>query len=401
MTSRFLMIAGLLALGACSTPEAPAPAEPAPEPTPGPAALQKVTIGASPVLSSAGIFIAIERGYFEEEGIEADTTTFASSGAELLPSLVKGDLDVGGGNISAGLYNAFNDGHGLRIVADKGTVMKDCGYLALIAATQHVPDGDVSKFALKKGMKMGTTAPGVSQEIVTERWAQHYGLTLDDIEIVHLPYSGFLPALANGGLDATVQIEPHVAKAVAEGIAVRIAGDEVVYENQQSAAIFFSEKFITERPDVAQGWMNAYVRGLRDYNDAFFHGHNYDETVELLTKWTKVKEVELYSQMVPVGLKPDGSLFTDALAADAQWLTEHGYVKAPVDMSLVIDESFVEKAAQKLGPYVPPKSEEPEPAAQPVAGPKKVVSPGGMRPGAGKPGMGPNQGKGKKVRKSQ
>ena len=399
MTSRILLLAGIALLGACSTTTEAPVAEPDVAPEPAEPTLQKVSIGASPVLSSAGIFIAIERGYFAEEGIEADTTTFASSGAELLPSLVKGDLDVGGGNISAGLYNAFNDGHGLRIVADKGTVMKDCGYLALIAAVDHVPDGDVSKFALKKGMKMGTTAPGVSQEIVTERWAQHYGLTLDDIEIVHLPYSGFLPALANGGLDATVQIEPHVAKAVAEGIAVRIAGDEVVYENQQSAAIFFSEKFISERPEVAQGWMNAYVRGLRDYNDAFFHGHQYDETVELLTKWTKVKEVELYSQMVPVGLKPDGSLFTDALAADAQWLTDHEYVKAPVDMSLVVDTSFVEKANEKLGPYIPPKQEEPVAAPEETPQPKRVINPGGMRGGpAGKPGMGPNQGKGKKAR---
>ncbi len=373
MFPRSLILAGLASLCACSSePEAPAPT-----PEPEPPALEKVSIGASPVLSSSGIFIAIERGYFAEEGIEADTTTFASSGAELLPSLVKGDLDVGGGNISAGLYNAFNDGHGLRIVADKGTVMKDCGYLALIAATQHVPDGDVSSFALKKGFKMGTTAPGVSQEIVTERWAQHYGLTLEDIELVHLPYSGFLPALANGGLDATVQIEPHVAKAVAEGIAVRIAGDELVYENQQSAAIFFSEKFITERPEVAQGWMNAYVRGLRDYNDAFFHDHERAEVVQLLTKWTKVKETELYDQMVPVGLKPDGSLFVDSLTADAQWLTEHGYVKAPVDMGIVIDQSFVQKANEKLGPYQPPEA-----AAAPAPA-KPSPKPGAMRP-AGK-----------------
>jgi NitT/TauT family transport system substrate-binding protein len=400
MTSRFLALAGLLALGACSTStEAPAPTEPAPAPEP--PALEKVTIGASPVLSSAGIFIAIERGYFEEEGIEADTTTFASSGAEMLPSLVKGDLDVGGGNISAGLYNAFNDGHGLRIVADKGTVMKDCGYLALIAAPQHVPDGDVSKFRIEKGFKMATTAPGVSQEIVTERWAQKYGLTLEDIELVHLPYSGFLPALANGGLDATVQIEPHVAKAVAEGIAVRIAGDEEVYDNQQSAAIFFSEKFIRERPEVAQGWMNAYVRGLRDYNDAFQHGHQFEETVELLIEWTKVKERELYDQMVPVGLKPDGSLLVDSLAADAQWLTEHDYVKAPVDISLIVDESFVRKANEKLGPYVPPKKAEaaaaegePRPVAAPgIQGdkpqPKKgPVSPAAMRPGPRKPKKG-------------
>ena len=350
MTYRASILAGFSLLLACSSsPETPAPA-------PEPPALEKVSIGASPVLSSSGIFIAIERGYFAEEGIEPDTTTFASSGAELLPSLVKGDLDVGGGNISAGLYNAFNDGHGLRIVADKGTVMKDRGYLALIAAPQHVPDGNVDGFEIKKGFKMGTTAPGVSQEIVTERWAQHYGPTLEDIELVHMPYSGFLPALANGGLDATVQIEPHVAKAVAEGIAVRIAGDEVVYENQQSAAIFFSEKFISERPEVAQGWMNAYVRGLRDYNDAFVHGVNREETVQLLIKWTKVKDAALYDKMVPVGLSPDGAMIVDSLRADAEWLQAHEYVKQPVDMAVVVDTSWANKAVQKLGPYQPPQA---------------------------------------------
>jgi len=359
--NRPLCLAPLVLLLGCSPAEQPAPA-PAPEPEPRPAALQKVSIGVSPVLSSAGVFIAIERGYFEELGIEADTTTFAASGAQLLPSLVRGDLDVGGGNISAGLYNAFNDGHGLRIVADKGTVMEGCGYLALIAAEQHVPQGNSSLFSIKKGFKMGTTAPGVSQEIVTERWAQHYGLTLDDIELVHMPYGGFLPALANGSLDATVQIEPHVAKAVAEGIAVRIAGDELVYPDQQSAAIFFSEKFISERPQVAQAWINAYVRGLRDYNDAFFHGEGFDETVALLIEGTRVNEARLYSQMAPVGLKPDGSVISASLEADARWLTDKEYVKAPVDMATIIDSSFVVEANRVLGPYAPPAAAEPAPA---------------------------------------
>lgn len=323
-----------------------------------PAALQKVTIGVSPVLSSSGVFIAMERGYFAAEGIEADTETFASSGAELLPSLVKGDLMVGGGNINAGLYNAFNDGHGLRIVADKGTVKEGCGYLALIAAKERVPDGDPTKFKLKKGYKMATTAPGVSQEIVTERWAQHYGLELDDIELVHMPYSGFLTALSTGGIDAAVEIEPHVARAVAEGIAIRIAGDEVVYPDQQSAAMFFSEKFITETPELAQSWMNAYIRGLRDYNDAFVHGKDFDEVVQILTKWTKVKDPELYRSTVPVGLSPDGALIVDSLRADAEWLVAKEYVKQPVDIGAVVDTSWAEKAVQKLGPYTPPAATE-------------------------------------------
>jgi NitT/TauT family transport system substrate-binding protein len=316
--------------------------------------LEKVMIGTSPVLSSAGIFIAIERGYFAEEGIKADTTTFASSGAQLLPSLVKGDLDVGGGNINAGIYNAFSDGHGLRIVADKGTVSKGRGYLALIAAKKNVPDGDPSKFKIEKGYTMAVTAKGVSQEIVTERWAKKWGLELSDIRLVTMPYSAFVPALANGSLDATVEIEPHVARAVEEGAAIRIAGDDDVYPDQQSAAIFFSEKFITERPKVAQGWMNAYVRGLRDYNDAFIHGKDFEPVVELLIKWTKVKNPVLYKKMVPVGLSPDGALNVKSLGNDLQWLTDKGYVKKPVKIEQVVDTTFIENAVTKLGTYTPP-----------------------------------------------
>ena len=358
----FAMALSLLVF-ACSQPAAP-PEKAAEQPQ---KKLEKVMIGSSPALSSSGIFIAIERGYFAEEGIDADATTFSSATAQLLPSLVKGDLAVGGGNISPGLFNAFNDGHGLRIVADKGFVGKDCGYLALVAAPKHVPDGDPSKFVLKKGFTMGVTARGVTQEIVTELWLRKFGLTLDDIKLVTMPYSAFIPALANGSLDATVEIEPFVAKAVAEGAAVRIGGDETVYFNpyQQSAAIFFSEKFIQEKPDLAQRWMNAYLRGLRDYNDAFFYNKDFDAIVAILTKWTKVKDASLYRKMVPVGLSPDGSLNIDSLRQDAQWMHDHGFVKQPVKIEEIVDTTFIENAVKKLGPYTPPV--QPAPAADAAA----------------------------------
>lgn len=317
--------------------------------------LEKVTIGSSPVLSSSGIFIAIERGYFAEEGIDADATTFAASGAQMLPLLIRGDLMVGGGNINSGLYNAFNDGHGIRIVADKGTVSKGCGYLALVAAKKNVPDGDIAKFKIQKGYTMALTAMGVSQEIVTERWVKHYGLELSDVRLVTMPYGAFVPALANGSIDATVEIEPHVALAVKNGAALRIAGDDEVYPEQQSAVIIFSEDFVKNHGDLPQRWMNAYVRGLRDYNDAFFHKKDFDEIVKILGKWTKVTDADLYNRMTPVGLSPDGAMNIESLKSDEKWLLEKGYIKKAVNMDEMIDESFIQNAVKKLGPYTPSK----------------------------------------------
>ena len=60
-------------------------------------AAEVVKVGSSPVLSSAGIFLALEKGYFKEEGIEVELVPFAGSSAPMLPLLAKGELDVGGG----------------------------------------------------------------------------------------------------------------------------------------------------------------------------------------------------------------------------------------------------------------------------------------------------------------
>ncbi|MCB1155537.1 ABC transporter substrate-binding protein, partial [bacterium] len=267
--------------------------------------MEKVMIGTSPALSSAGIFIAIEKGYLAEEGIEADATTFHRSGGELLPSLIKGDLDVGAGNVSAGIYNAFNEGHGIQIVADKGHVAKDHGYLALMAAKKHVPDGDVSKFKLQKGFKVSQTGPGVSQEVAYDKWAEHYGISIDDLEIVNLPLPGVGAALDSEQIDASIMIEPFVSRSIEQNMAVKIAGDDQVYPDQQSAVILFSPKFTKERPEVAQKFAKAYVRALRDYNDAFEHGVGKEEVIKILMKYTSVKDRPAYDRIVPAYLSPD------------------------------------------------------------------------------------------------
>ena len=200
-------------------------------------------------------------------------------------------------------------------------------------------------------MTMAVTAKGVSQEIATERYLKSVGLTLSDIKLRTLAYSDMNIALANMSIDATVQIEPFVAAAVKNGFAVRVAGDDEVYPNQQSAAMFYSPVFMEKHPKEAQGFMNAYVRGLRDYNDAFENNINKEEVINILTKNTKIKEADIYRAVVPVGLSPDGLVNVQSLQDDANWYHQRGYLKKPVSMDNIVDLSYAKNAAKKLGPY--------------------------------------------------
>jgi len=313
--------------------------------------LLDVPIGISPVMSSAAMFIAKERGYFEEQGINPVINPFKASGAKMVPFLATGQLFVGGGNISAGMYNAIAQDIPIKIVSDKGTVSPGHGYLALVVRKDHVESGRYKSFKDLKGMTMAVTAKGVSQEIVTEMYLKKVGLSLKDITLRHLAYSDINIALANKGIDASVQIEPFVAAAVENGIAVRVAGDDEIYPNQQSAAIYYSPVFMEKHPEHAKGFMVAYVKGLRDYNDAFEKGLGKDKIIDILTKNTRIKNKKVYLNVVPVGLNPDGLVNVESLQNDANWYFERGYAKKKVDMKNIVDLSYAKHAKKILGAY--------------------------------------------------
>ena len=310
-----------------------------------------VPVGISPVMSSAAMFIAQEKGYFKEQGLNVIINPFKASGAKMVPFLATGQLFVGGGNINAGMYNAIANDIPIKIVSDKGTVSPGHGYLALVVRKDHVDSGRYKSFKDLKGMRMAVTAQGVSQQIVTEMYLKKVGLSLDDIDLKFLGYSDINIALVNKSVDASVQIEPLVAAAVDKGIEVRVAGDDEIYPNQQSAAIFYSPVFMEKYPEQAKGFMVAYVKGLRDYNDAFEKNKGKDEIIKILTKHTKIKDAAIYNKVVPVGLSPDGMVNMLSLKQDAQWYHEKGYVKKLPDIDNIVDLSYSKHAVKVLGPY--------------------------------------------------
>jgi NitT/TauT family transport system substrate-binding protein len=94
--------------------------------------------------------------------------------------------------------------------------------------------------------------------------------------------------------------------------------------------------------------MTAYLRGLRAYNDAFGPTHKgRAEVVQMLVKDTTVKDPQLYDQMRPPALDPNGTLDVDYL----QFELNYNKKSASIDLAKLIDTSFQEYAAQQLGPY--------------------------------------------------
>ena len=80
---------------------------------------ETVKLGDLAAISNAAIYIAIEKGFFKEQGVNTEISNFASA-AKMVPALVVGELEVSVGSASAGLFNAVAEKAPFRIVADKG-----------------------------------------------------------------------------------------------------------------------------------------------------------------------------------------------------------------------------------------------------------------------------------------
>jgi NitT/TauT family transport system substrate-binding protein len=161
-------------------------------------------------------------------------------------------------------------------------------------------------------------------------------------------------AFTNKGLDGAIVIEPFLSRIVDEGTGVRWKGNlEIMGGNQQIAVIVFGEQFAANR-EAGQRFMNAYIRGVRDYNDAFGpKKQGRADVVSILAQNTTVSDPKVYDQMRPAGLDPDGKLDLASMQNDLNYYRESQQVKGEVDLGKLIDTSFQEAAVKALGPYTP------------------------------------------------
>src|SRR5438067_8393334 len=130
--------------GGAST-SAPAGAE-AVQP-PGPLATPlKVRMGSVGSLADGPIFVAQERGYFAEVGLDVEDIR-AQGATELVAPLAAGQIDVLAAAMAAGLYNAFARNIDVRIVADKGRLLKNHGNAGLVVRQDLWDGGTVRTLA--------------------------------------------------------------------------------------------------------------------------------------------------------------------------------------------------------------------------------------------------------------
>lgn len=315
---------------------------------------EEITLGTTGSSSDGPFFVADKKGYFADEGLNVKIIRFDSA-AKMIPSLGTGELDVGSGATSSGLYNAAKRGVTIKIVADKARNAKGYGFQSILVRKDLVDSGKVKSLKDFKGLKVALSAMGNSESALLDIALRQGGLSIADIEPVYLGFPQHLAAFQNGAIDASLTVEPSTSQVLKLGRAVKLISADEIYPDYQTAVTFYGANFIKNKPEAAQKFMKGLVRGMRFYDDALeggkIAGPNADEVVAILVEYSHIKDPAVHRAIISHAVDPDGYVNVESLKRAWEFFKDTKQIDGTVTVEDVLDLSFVHNAAKALGPY--------------------------------------------------
>lgn len=251
-------------------------------------ALTKVTLNeVAHSIFYAPMYVAIEEGYFEDEGIDLDLV--CGFGADkTMTAVISGEADIGFMGSEASIYT-YAEGATDYVVNFAQLTQRAGNFLV---AREEMPD--FSWEDLKGHLVLGGRKGGMP-EMVFEYILKQNGIDPEkDLEInQNIDFGSTAAAFAEGQGDFTVEFEPGATSLESEGKGYVVAslGEDSGYVPY--TAFSAKQSFIDENPDIIQGFTNALQKGM-DYVQA----HTPEEIAKIIEPQFPETDLETITTIV-------------------------------------------------------------------------------------------------------
>jgi NitT/TauT family transport system substrate-binding protein len=222
----------------------------------------EVKIGYLGFVLALPTFVALEKGYFQEQGLKVTPTLF-ESGTIITDALITGRIDVQTGSAIIASWLAEQNMPGtykIFIMYGNREVLQD-NTMALMVAKDSLLKG----IGDLKGKRMGTF-PGVASIALAKAVLRRSFDPDKEITLVEVPPGNIVQALAAGQIDAYFAPEPFGMIGEAKGVARRLIKSPLLLLNLKTgipgAPFSFNTKFLKEKPLVAKKVKAAYYKAV-------------------------------------------------------------------------------------------------------------------------------------------
>ncbi|MCL5959857.1 MAG: ABC transporter substrate-binding protein [Chloroflexi bacterium] len=311
--------------------------------------LTEVTVGGLGIGTDVPFWIAQDKGYFAEQGINMKFEPFRA-GEEMIPLLATNKLAVGWVGTNPGMFNAYAQGVPINIVGSMAKMSPTQDSSGFIVRADLADQIKTAKDL--KGRTIATNSMNAAGRMYLETYLQKGGLTFNDVTVKELSFPDVATAMGNKLVDFAFIIEPYIAIAASKKLATKVTGVYDVYGPHDSGVLLGSPEFVQNKK-LSQGFMVAFMKAGRDYYNAFIKGQEplRTEMVQIAVKNTALKDPALYKVMSFSGPDPNGQVDLPALSKIQDYWVKVGSIKNPVEVNKMIDTSLVDNALKVLGEY--------------------------------------------------
>ena len=306
---------------------------------------KKIRVGALRFTSHSASFIALEKGYFAEAGLDVEFVFFQAA-QPMAVAIASGDIDYAVTAISGGLIS----------LAQKGAIKVIGGALS----EDNSLDGQqilVSDAAFQAGAtepsKLGDKSFGITQSGSSFHYMGSQIAAAEGVELSFKPLQkvgAIIGALKSGQIDAW-SIVPHIAKPLAKSGAVHIIGSVKDYvPNYQITTVFTSAKNAADERELTQSFLAAFSKGVDDYASAMIDRKDGDdgvnEMVDLIHKYVYVdRPREKAAPSIINGtmrLNSNAALNIASVQHQLDWFKSEDLVDSAISIDDLVDQSYVD-----------------------------------------------------------
>jgi NitT/TauT family transport system substrate-binding protein len=226
-----------------------------------------VKVATIPTAAAAPLFVGIDQGFFEQEGLQVKTQ-FAEGGAAIIPAVQSGEVEFGFGN-TVSLFIARERGLRLPLVA-AGQVApedEDSDETAVMVRA----DSRIRRIEDLEGATIGVNTLQNISQLSISAGMDKAGVDGKSVKYTEVPFPEALPTIESGDVAAAFFGEPFTtlgerakARTIFRPFSAGVPGGQI-------GAYFASDSYVEEHRDVVERFARAIERANRyviDHPDA-------------------------------------------------------------------------------------------------------------------------------------
>ena len=287
------------------------------------------------------LYVAIDKGYMRQQGINADLTVVAA-GQDAMAFLGNGQLDAAVAGLSVGTFNAVNQGLTIRIVSSMGVSPRSGDPSALMVRSDEVQSGAIKSAVDLKGKKIGASGGlGATGSYYLAQLLAKANLTLKDVEVLNLGFADMVTGFKNKSLDAAIPSAPFTTQILSEGTA-QIPDFGHLPPGVSGTGTIYGLHLLQDK-QLGTKLMNALVMGARDVQGE--QARN-PENLKILANYTKLP-VETLQNMALYDFRPDLAPDLPTYQTMQEVFISSGLLKLPQPLTAtaLVDDTFSKTAA--------------------------------------------------------